>query len=190
MAKRTDPYGKLEWVVGNADEFICFDYYVDMVKNTITLHSVVNSQSGGFIEDLQKPITVPCEEAYGKVISMVDSAWLWCSENGVKHDTKGWNQDAQYFVRVIHAVAMMMAGNGYVAPARIEQPVPPPPVHHPAVAKKVAKKKVAKKKTTKKKVAKKKGLSFELEIKKAFGKASEGVWCNECDCLRGECGCK
>lgn len=52
--KITDPYGHLEFCIGSADDFWCFDYHTHK-DNTITLHAVINSETGSFIMDAEPP---------------------------------------------------------------------------------------------------------------------------------------
>ena len=50
---KTDPYGALYFCVGTADDFICFDY--DSDGERVRLHSVINSETGAFIQDFDPP---------------------------------------------------------------------------------------------------------------------------------------
>jgi hypothetical protein len=89
-AEQTDPYGHLSYCVGSEDDFWCFDYGIKS-NGDVILHSVVNSETGGFIEDGERVIVSP-EEAVDYAIGMLDSAYEWCFENDVKWDHEGWNQ--------------------------------------------------------------------------------------------------
>lgn len=98
---KTDPYHHLEFVIGTDDDFICFDYHVDSDSNTVTLHSVVNSETGTFIQDFEPPETVSASLAPAVARDMVSAALDWCCENELVHDTEGWNQDPYYFARAV-----------------------------------------------------------------------------------------
>ena len=96
---KTDPYGNLEWAVGSGDDFVCFDYHVE--DDYVILHSVINSETGGFIQDFEAPVRVPRTEAAKEARSLVEHALDWCANNDVRHSVKGWNQDPYYFVRCV-----------------------------------------------------------------------------------------
>jgi len=97
----TDPYGSLEFAIGTKDDFWCFDYHIN--GDNVTLHAVINSETGGFIMNAEEPVTVPKEEAVEVAQHYVDNALDWLFEAGdpLEHDTEGWNQDPQYFVRAV-----------------------------------------------------------------------------------------
>lgn len=99
MKETTDPYGKLEWCIGSADDFWCFDYAVN--GNKYTLHAVINSETGHFIMDAYPPETVSRSKAIEAARDLVYSAIDWICGNDIKHDAEGWNQDLQYFVRCV-----------------------------------------------------------------------------------------
>ncbi|HYW88884.1 MAG TPA: hypothetical protein VFB50_14005 [Chloroflexota bacterium] len=74
-ARPTDPYGHLTWTIGNADDFHCFD--VEMLDDgRIVLHSVVNSETGSFIQDARYEVVRP-EYAEKLAREMLDAAWEW-----------------------------------------------------------------------------------------------------------------
>lgn len=114
IVNKTDPYGSLEYVVGSSDDFICFDYYLGSHENrtVFLLHSVVNSETAGFIQD-NDTVLIDANDPEFKSIGdfeaacirtamrFVDDAVCWCAENGIKHSKKGWNQDPYYLVREI-----------------------------------------------------------------------------------------
>lgn len=95
--RETDPYGKLECVIGSSDDFWCFDYIIHE-DNTTTLHSVINSDTGAFIQDAEKPIRIPLDKAVDEAKRLINDALEWCAENNVKHDKEGWNQKPDKFV--------------------------------------------------------------------------------------------
>lgn len=100
--KLTDPYGHLEYCIGSADDFWCFDYYRHD-DGTVTLHAVINSETGSFIQDARPPVRVPIAEAVAMAQELVEAALAWCVDNELEHDQKGWNQSPCYFWRVLHA---------------------------------------------------------------------------------------
>lgn len=98
---RTDPYGELEWCIGSADDFWCFDYHKND-DGTVTLHAVINSETGSFIQDAEPPVTVPAAQAVDEAKRLTDAAVEWCFDNEVTHDKEGWNQSPCYFWRSVH----------------------------------------------------------------------------------------
>jgi len=102
MKRNTDPYGNLEWCIGSSDDFWCFDYHTNS-DGTITLHACINSETGGFIQDAEPPLTVPKDKAVEQAKRLIDAAVEWCFDNEVAHDKAGWNQSPCYFWRCIHA---------------------------------------------------------------------------------------
>src|SRR5678816_2132015 len=92
---QTDPYGALEFAIGSADDFVCFDY--DISGGRIKLHAVLNSETGHFIEDFLEPVilplTQPVEEIHNAALGLIDRAIDWCYDNEVRIDKSGWNQD-------------------------------------------------------------------------------------------------
>lgn len=117
QADLTDPYGDLDYAVGNGDDFICFAAAV-RDDGKIQLHAVLNSESGGFIEGFTAfgsnadgqgiSVVDPCD-AVAEAQCFVDAAINWTFDNDVRHDHRGWNQDPEYFVR---AVARLVGGEG------------------------------------------------------------------------------
>jgi hypothetical protein len=102
--KLTDPYGSLEFAIGSADDFWCFDYYVHE-NGDVTLHAVINSETGSFIMDAEEPIRVSAAQAVEQAKRLTDAAIDWCydSDEPIEHDTEGWNQDPSYFWRAVQA---------------------------------------------------------------------------------------
>jgi len=98
----TSPYGHLEFAIGSGDDFYCFDYRTVNTKQgeMIVLHSVINSETGGFIQDGEYWI-VPPKGAINILEGMVDSAIEWCGENEIRHSKSGWNQDPWYVFRAL-----------------------------------------------------------------------------------------
>lgn len=79
----TDPYGLLHYTIGSVDDFWCFDYYIHD-DNTVTLHAVINSETGHFIQDAEPPMRVPAEEAIEEARYLTGQAIDWCVENDVE----------------------------------------------------------------------------------------------------------
>lgn len=106
---KTDPYGDLEFCVGSGDDFYCFGYaFFQWEGDTYcALHSVINSETGGFIQDggYQVLRVQPLGEGelLGAAASMVYEAldWLCMGGDPIQHDKAGWNQDPYYFVRAV-----------------------------------------------------------------------------------------
>jgi len=97
----TDPYGALTFAIGTGDDFHCFDYDVDREQGLVRLHAVINSETGSFIMDAEKPVEVPIDEAVAYAQALVDGAMEWCMENDITHDSEGWNQNHDYFVECV-----------------------------------------------------------------------------------------
>lgn len=102
---QTDPYGELIFAIGDADDFWCFDY--DTEGDMIRLHAVINSETGGFIQNAEEPVELPKEEAADYALYLTDNALSWLFESGdpIEHDTQGWNQDPYYFYRCVKNAA-------------------------------------------------------------------------------------
>jgi len=101
MKKLTNPYGNLHWCIGSEGDFWCFDYHRHR-NGTVTLHAVINSETGHFIQDAEPPIRLPNQEAIEYAKKLTEDALDWCAENDVKHDKDGWNQSPCYFWRSLH----------------------------------------------------------------------------------------
>lgn len=105
----TSPYGTLHFAVGNAEgdeecdgDFTTFFDYAELPDGRMILHSVVNTDSGGYIGDGQY-LVVSQEAAYPTAMDMVWNALEGVALNEVRHDTEGWNQDPNYFARCVRA---------------------------------------------------------------------------------------
>lgn len=104
LTNLTNPYGLLEFAVGNGDDFFCFDYNTIRVSSTdgwLILHSVINSETGCFIMD-DEYLVIPWIEYDMQSLAMVERALDGCAQGGIKHSKSGWNQDPYYFHRVVH----------------------------------------------------------------------------------------
>lgn len=107
----TNPYGALEYCIGNGEDFYCFDFAIvtgkrgtsDPYGETLfVLDSAINSETGGFIQGgsvtnlLCKP-----HEAIRWAAEMVADAMDWMACNDIRHNRKGWNQTPGYFFRSV-----------------------------------------------------------------------------------------
>ena len=98
----TSPYGSLEFAIGSGDDFHCFDY-ATLPDGDLVLHSVIDSETGGFIQDAGYHQVLP-SEAVDVAIGFVNAAIDWLYQGGdtsIRHSTRGWNQDPYYFVRCV-----------------------------------------------------------------------------------------
>lgn len=119
----TDPYGDLEFAVGSGDDFHCFAFHVH-ANGDVTLHSVVNSETGSFIMDAAHPFRVKAGEAVKCALGLIDQALEWCHWNEVRHSKKGWNQDPYYFARAVAMAVDQHNGKPYKRVARKNGKVP------------------------------------------------------------------
>jgi hypothetical protein len=99
----TDPYGNLLFAVGSGDDFWCFDYATHG-DGTMTLHAMINSETGSFIQNAEEPVRVPYAKAVAEAVRLTDRALEWAADNEVRLDMKGWNQDPAYFVRAVRSI--------------------------------------------------------------------------------------
>jgi len=95
----TNPYGALEYAVGNGDDFHCFDWAM-LPDGRVVLHATVNSETGCFIQGAGYEV-VSKEDAPNVACGMIDNAIDWLGWNDVRHSKKGWNQDPYYFYRSV-----------------------------------------------------------------------------------------
>lgn len=111
----TDPYGTRNFAVGNSEgdkeckgDWTVFFDFDELPDGRIVLHAVVNSESGGFIEDFDYKVVARINAA-DMAKDMVYAALEGVAENNVRHDTEGWNQSPCYFWRSVHC---FVAKNG------------------------------------------------------------------------------
>lgn len=100
----TNPYGLLEYAVGEAEDFWCFDYAVIRLSTSsafIVLDATINSETGGFIENADYKI-IHSMDFENQSMDMIRAALSWCEENEIQHDKSGWNQDPYYFHRMVN----------------------------------------------------------------------------------------
>jgi hypothetical protein len=105
----TSPYGHLYYATGSGDDFICYDFEIINAGPRgmfAVLHAVLNSETGGFIEDYGYKV-MPCNSIAQKrlvmraAVGMVDRALEWCGHNDVRHSTRGWNQSHDFFALAV-----------------------------------------------------------------------------------------
>lgn len=106
----TSPYGALEYGIGDEDYCIVFDYGI-LPNGTIALHSVVNCESGGFIQNCDYQI-VPLNEAEEVARWMVDSGYDALAENDLVNDVEGWNNTVEKFVEDVKRCIALRKDSG------------------------------------------------------------------------------
>ena len=110
LANITNPYGFLEYAVGDGDNFTCFDFRLINAGprgQFIVLHATWNSEDASCIDDVGYYV-LPCNsiaerraalvEARGMVSDAIDRIQAY----GIRHSRKGWNQDKYYFLRDVY----------------------------------------------------------------------------------------
>jgi len=100
-AAGVDPYRDLVYDVGDKDDFICFGY--GMVGSRFVFQSVVNSETGHFIEEFDYTAYVDKDDAAGVAIRLVNHAHEWCADNDVEVDHEGWGYSAAKFIEDVKA---------------------------------------------------------------------------------------
>ena len=110
--KRTDPYGKCQFVIGSADDFHCLDFAVcdaDGDKGErfeIVLHSCLHYGTQTAIDDVEC-LTLPCNSEEEKLGAIAEAKRLcydaleWCAQHNVRHSTSGRNQEPLYLYRSV-----------------------------------------------------------------------------------------
>jgi hypothetical protein len=109
LEELTYPYGSLSYAVGSQDDFICFGFNLiegfsrngARAGQWLVMHSVINSETGGFIQDEGYQVIAMFDYDRDE-LGVVSRALDWCAENGVKHSKKGWNQDPWFFARDVY----------------------------------------------------------------------------------------
>lgn len=98
----TDPYGLLRWIIGDEDDFICFDFAV-LDNGYAVLHSVVNCETSGFIQDLAY-VVVSVQDMVEVARQLTAEAVEWCVENEIEleYDDEARNPDG--FVISVEAI--------------------------------------------------------------------------------------
>jgi hypothetical protein len=95
----TNPYGLLEFAIGEKDDFWCFD--CAFLEQHIILHATVHGEIGCFL-DAFTYVIIPFKLYDYDALGFTDQAIDWLQWNGIKHHKKGWNQDLYYFHRAVH----------------------------------------------------------------------------------------
>jgi len=97
IRKFTDPYEKLEYAVGTADTFQCFDF-AELPDGRIALHSVsvILKRDAPASDNRYEIVNKGCAPAMAMemVIEVLE-------KSKVRHDRVGWDQDPYYFVRAV-----------------------------------------------------------------------------------------
>jgi len=95
----TNPYGVLQWAIGNGDDFTCFDYAF-LPDGRVVLHATFNTETGSYIGDCSYEV-VPALDAPNVAMGMVGEGIETTCMNEVRHTKAGWNQDPYYFYRCV-----------------------------------------------------------------------------------------
>lgn len=98
----TDPYGKIEWSIGDDNDFICFDC-TSLPCRQVAIHAVTNCETGCFIEDFDYLI-VPRDEAIAIVQDLILRSADWCLENDVNYSI----DQVHSFVEYVEQVTLVM----------------------------------------------------------------------------------
>lgn len=104
----TNPYGALEFAVGDGDDFVCFDHGT-LPDGRIVLHATENSERQHYIDRFEYMLVNP-EDAVRESILITERAVEWFTgretKNGrqLRMHIKGWNQDPYYWARSIWAL--------------------------------------------------------------------------------------
>jgi hypothetical protein len=95
----TNPYGCLQWAVGNGDTFTCFDYAM-LPDGRVILHATFNTESGCYIGGCGYEV-VAAKDAPDVAMHFTDDGIDATSMNEMPHNKSGWNQDPYYFYRCV-----------------------------------------------------------------------------------------
>ncbi|QLE46494.1 hypothetical protein FD723_40495 (plasmid) [Nostoc sp. C052] len=98
----TDPYGKLEWSIGDDNDFICFDC-TSLPCRQVAIHAVTNCETASFIEDFDYLI-VSGDQAIAVAQDLIAQATNWCLENDVNFSSN----EAHSFVEYVQQVTLVM----------------------------------------------------------------------------------
>ena len=105
-----DAYEHLTWTVGNDDWIACFDAVLSPDKTRIAYHTVVNCESGGFIETTEAGV-IRIENA-NKLFNLPDSYLDLCCEhymgdydhpidiNQCQKSIESWNRRIECLIRL------------------------------------------------------------------------------------------
>lgn len=106
----TDPYGSLWCVVGNDDDYIALDFYIDHFSKRVLLHAVLNCETSAFIQNFQTPHWYPYQEAIDAARELEGAAVGWCIENDVALDREGWNTEPEAFYNAVSKSVLRAMG--------------------------------------------------------------------------------
>lgn len=100
----TNPYGHLHFAIGDEDSFLCMDYAIvtSEGKNYLVVDLTYNSESGGYIGCAGYdviPVTTD-DEKVDALLQVKEQVYL-SMDMETPHDSEGWNQEEDYFVRAI-----------------------------------------------------------------------------------------
>jgi len=109
----TSPYGALYFAIGTADDFVCMDY-AELPDGRIVLHTIVNSETGSFIDQFNYSV-VARDQAFYVAQQITNDAlqWHFTDDCPKRLHITGWNQDPTYFMRCVKAYV-----EGKKSPAR------------------------------------------------------------------------
>lgn len=105
-----DAYGHLTWTVGNEDWLACFDAILSPDRTRIAYHAVVDCESGGFIDTIEKGV-ISVEEAQAKLHNLPDGYLDSCCEqyagdyeypidiNQCQRSIESWNRHIDQLVK-------------------------------------------------------------------------------------------
>lgn len=100
----TNPYGFLNFAIGNGDDFLCMDYStIETSKGDfLIVDSTYNSESSGYIGSVSYDV-YPINDDKEKINALKNvNLMLWTVGDGeAPHSKAGWNQDERYFLRAI-----------------------------------------------------------------------------------------
>ena len=104
LSNLTNPYGFLEFAIGDGDDFLCMDYNIINTdkKTFLIVDSTYNSESSGYIGGVSYDV-YPINNDKEKIDALKSvNRMLWNNQDGeVRHSKSGWNQDERYFLRAI-----------------------------------------------------------------------------------------
>jgi len=84
---KTDPFNNRRWPIGNAKNFICFDWCCNQDNDTVTVHSEVVAISKP-VDLFEMKASVPVRHAYGVARRQVAKAWEWIETMGIQMTAK------------------------------------------------------------------------------------------------------
>lgn len=102
---KTDPYGRLSHTIGTGDDFVAIDYHV-FPDLSVQLHAVLNSETGGFVQNFREPVRVPQSDALEAAQQLTDEALEWMAETGRGPEAapEDWAESQKEAHRLIQAI--------------------------------------------------------------------------------------